>query len=205
MADVTVTEEETTQEQTTEENQTVTIEQFDTVMAANAELTKSIESLKKLQSGSDSKVTELQNLLKLKDEDSKTDAQKKEDRLRAVESELADSKAKTAYAENKGLATQMLIDADLKVPRSLDRLIGKNEEETIKFINDYIEDREDEHAADKDKEAKRNGRIVVDTTQKSQEKMSYEDMQALSDEQFNAIPTELVNKAMETALKRSKT
>jgi len=197
--EVTVTEEETTQEQT-EDNQTVTIEQFEEMQSMNSKLMETVEGLKKSQSGSDSKVTELQNQLKRKDDNSKSDEQKNTDAIAELKNEILKERTEKLHERYKGIVTQLLIDADLSVPRGIDRLIGTTEEETLNFVKDYIDDRNDEHAKAKDREAKKNGRRVVDTTQKSQEKMSYEDMQGLSDEQFNAIPKELVNKAMDAAL-----
>lgn len=198
MAGEKVSQGENTEEQ---EAQTVTIEQFE-------EMNKKYEDLIKIQSGSDKAVTELQKLLKQKEveieNEKKTAEQKLTDKMNEINERLDKSEKEKAYAVNKSLATQMLIDADLKVPRTLDRLIGANEDETVKFIKAYIEDRADDHASEKDKEAKKYGRKIVDTTQKSIEKMSYEDMVKLSDEKFNAIPQDLVNKAMNAALGATK-
>lgn len=187
-----------------QEAQTVTIEQFEAVTAQLEETNKMFEDLKRSQSGSDAAVTKLQKLLEQKDKEieneKKTLEQRTADEIAEIRAELQQEKAAKMYEHNKGLATQMLIDADLRIPRTLSRLIGKDEEETMANIQAYIEDRQDDNAKAKDKEAKKYGRKVVDTTQKTVEKMSYEDMANLSDEQFNAIPKDVVIKAMNAAL-----
>ena len=180
-----------------EEVRTVPIEQFE-------ELEKKFESLMKAQSGSDTKVTDLLRQMKQnaldRENEKKTADQINSDEIAELKKAIEQERIDKIYAVNKGLASQMLIDSDLKVPRTIDRLIGKNEEETLKYVKMYIEDRQEDHATAKDIEAKKYGRKVVDTTQKSVEKMSYEDMAKLSDEKFNAIPKELVDKAMDAAL-----
>lgn len=187
-----------------QEAQTVTIEQFEAVTAQLEETNKMFEDLKRSQSGSDAAVTKLQKLLEQKDKEieneKKTLEQRTADEIAEIRAELQQEKAAKMYEHNKGVATQMLIDADLRIPRTLSRLIGKDEEETMANIQAYIEDRQDDNAKAKDKEAKKYGRKVVDTTQKTVEKMSYEDMANLSDEQFNAIPKDVVIKAMNAAL-----
>lgn len=183
----------------------VTLEQFDALNKQLEESKKMFEDLKKAQSGSDKTVTQLQKLLEQKEKESqnerKTLEQRTADELAEMKAELAKERAEKIFVNNKSMATQMLIDADLRVPRTLDRLIGKDEEETKANIQAYIEDRQDDNASQKDKEAKRYGRKITDTTQKSIEKMSYEDMVNLSDEQFKAIPIDVVNKAMDAALR----
>ena len=139
-----------------------------------------------------------------REDEKKTNEQKNADAITELKAAIEQERTEKAYAVNKSLATQMLIDADLPVPKGIDRLVGKTEEETLKYVKDYIEDREAEHATAKDKEAKKYGRKVVDTTQKSVEKMSYEDMVQLPDEKFKAIPQELVNKAMDAALEKKR-
>ena len=182
------------------ENQTVTIKQFEELKTENAEVKKTLEDLKKTQSGSDRTNTELRNLLKLKDNEKKTNEQKNTDALAELAARLNKSDAATEHAENKNLATQMLNDAGLPIPRTFDRLIGKNEEETIKFVQDHIEDNKDADADAKDKTAKKFSRVVDVTKQKSIDKMSYQDMVKLSKEQFDKLPPEAVTKAMNAAL-----
>jgi len=189
-----------------EDKQTVTAEQFAELQLKNEETLKLVESLKKSQSGSDATVTKLQKLLEQKDKEreneKKTADQINADKLQEITNRLNDAETAKMYALNKGLATQMLIDADLRVPRTLDRLIGKDEEETKAIITAYIEDRQDDHATEKDLEAKKYGRQIVDTTQKSIEKMSYADMANLPQAKFDAIPKDIVVKAMNAALKK---
>ena len=194
-----------TGDQTTE-NQTVTAEQFAALQKQYEASQKMFEDLKKAQSGSDKTVTELQKLLAQKEKEREneklTNEEKNAKAIAELQAAIEQERSEKLYAVNKSLATQMLIDADLKVPRLLDRLIGKTEEETLKFVNDYIEDRQDDIATEKDIYAKNNGRKVVDTTLKSMDAMSYEDMVNLPQDKFDAIPKDVVTKAMNTALRR---
>ncbi len=182
------------------ENQTVTIKQFEELKTENAEVKKTLEDLKKTQSGSDRTNTELRNLLKLKDNEKKTNEQKNTDALAELAARLNKSDAATEHAENKNLATQMLNDAGLPIPRTFDRLIGKNEEETIKFVQNHIEDNKDADAQAKDKTAKKFSRVIDESNKKNIDKMNYQDMVKLSKEQFDKLPPELVTKAMNAAL-----
>lgn len=199
MSDVLVTEEVTTQEQT-EEKQTVTIEQFE-------ELTKKYESLMKTQSGSDAKVTDLLRQQKQEALDraneKKTLEQKNADELAALNERLNKSEAAEAYASNVILVRQKLTDAGLPVPRGINTLVGKTEEETLKYVEDYIADRQDEEANKNSKIAKKFSRVIDDTNKKSQEKMSWEDMNKLSRADYEELERnspELVRKTMEAAI-----
>jgi len=188
--------------------ETVTLEQFNELTAQLEESKKMFEDIKKAQSGSDKTVTELRKQLEQKEKDSinekKTLEQRTADEVAEMKKAFASERAEKIRAINESMARQMLVDADLRVPRTLSRLVGKDEEETRDNIQAYIEDRQDDNASNKDKEAKRYGRKITDTTGKSMEAMSYEDMAALSQEKFNAIPRDVVNKAMNAALNRSK-
>jgi len=160
------------------------------------------ETSEKLNSTFQSKFAEIK---KEKDEianSKKTESQKLADEVAEMKDAFAKERAEKIHAINESMARQMLVDADLRVPRTLSRLVGKDAEETKANIQAYIEDRQDDNASAKDKEAKKYGRKIVDTTQKTVEKMSYEDMAKLPDEQFNAIPKDVVTKAMNEALKK---
>ena len=160
------------------------------------------ETSDKLNSTFQSKFAEIK---KEKDEivnSKKTESQKLADEVAEMKEAFASERTEKIHAINESMARQMLIDADLRVPRTLSRLVGKDKEETISNIQSYIEDRQDDNASAKDKEAKKYGRKIVDTTQKTVEKMSYEDMANLPDEQFNAIPKDVVIKAMNLALSK---
>ena len=193
--------EEIVAEETTQESkkQTVTIEQF--------------EEMRKIQSGLDRTITDLQKQLKQKDEAVETAKKAAEEKEKSIEQRNAEmltkiterlnqAEAQKTYAENKSLATQLLVAKGLKVPRYIDRLIGKDDAETTAFINAYIDDWEDEHAASKDREAKSKGRKIEAPNMTTVDGMSYADMQALPTEEFNKLPTALVIKAMEAALKQ---
>lgn len=193
-------QEETTEDQKGEIPQTVTIEQFE-------ELTKKYESLMKTQSGSDAKVTDLLRQQKQEALDraneKKTLEQKNADELAALNERLNKSEAAEAYASNVILVRQKLTDAGLPVPRGINTLVGKTEEETLKYVEDYIADRQDEEANKNSKIAKKFSRVIDDTNKKSQEKMSWEDMNKLSRADYEELERnspELVRKTMEAAI-----
>jgi hypothetical protein len=190
----------------TEENQTVTAEQFGALQKQLEESQKMFEDLKKAQSGSDKTVTELQKLLKQKEQERANEKLTIEERnakeLAELRAAIEQERSEKLYIANESLAKQMLIDADIKVPRTISRLIGKTEEETLKYVEDYIADWQDREAEKKDIYAKKGGRKVVDTTLKSMDAMSYEDMANLPQEKFDAIPKDVVNKAMNAALRK---
>lgn len=140
--------------------QTVTIEQFEDLNTQLAESKKLFDDLKKAQSGADSKVTELQKLLKQKEEDEKTEEQKFADRLKGIENELESTKAEKQAAILKGLAIQLLSEKKITAPKYLDRLIGKDAEETEANIMEYIEERLALELSVADEFAKSNGRTV---------------------------------------------
>jgi hypothetical protein len=204
MADVIDNQDNSTEGQT----ETVTAEQFGALQKQLETLMAENEKTKKAQSGSDKANTELKKLLDQKEKERAneklTNEQKNAQAIAEMKTELEQERSEKLKVVNTSLAKQMIIDADLKVPRGINRLVGKTEEETIKFVEDYIADRQDEDATKKDIYAKKNGRKVVDTTLKSMDAMSYEDMAALSQEKFDAIPKDVVNKAMNAALNRSK-
>ena len=182
--------EETTQEQ--EENQTVTREQFDELNSQLEASNKMFEELKKAQSGSDRTVTELQNLLKQTkekaEEAGKTEKQKFADRMTAIETELAGEKAEKQKAILKGLAIQLLSDKKISAPKYLNRLIGKDAEETEANIMDYIEERLALELSVADEFAKNNGRRVQKTSGKGDMKtlddFTDDEIKSMSDAEF---------------------
>ena len=178
-------EEEVTQGEGNEEQevQTVTIEQFEELKTQYAESQKMFESLKKSQSGADSKVSELQKLLKQKEEEGKSEEQKFSDRLASVETELNNTKAEKQAAILKGVAIQLLGDKGIKAPKYLDRLIGKDAEETEANITEYIEERLSLELSIADEFAKNNGRTV----QKPKGKGDLKTIEEYSDEEIDAM------------------
>ena len=175
-----------------DDNQTVTREQFDELNAQLEASNKMFEELKKAQSGSDSKVTELQNLLKQTkekaEEAGKTEKQKFADRMTAIETELADEKSAKQKAILKGLAIQLLSDKKISAPKYLNRLIGKDAEETEANIMDYIEERLALELSVADEFAKNNGRRVQKTSGKGDMKtlddFTDDEIKSMSDAEF---------------------
>jgi hypothetical protein len=178
--EIVVTEGEGTEEQ---EVQAVTMEQFEELNAQLAESKKMFDDLKKAQSGADSKVTELQKLLKQKEEDGKTEEQKFADRVKSIEDELQATKAEKQAAVLKGLAIQMLSENKVSAPKYLDRLIGKDSEETEALIMDYIEERLALKLSVADEFAKNNGRTV----QRNKGKGDFKTLDDYSDAEIEAM------------------
>ena len=163
--------------------QTVTVEQFEELNTQLAESKKLFDDLKKAQSGSDNKVTELQKLLKQKEEDGKTEEQKFADRVKSIEDELNATKAEKQAAVLKGLAIQLLSDKKVSPPKYLDRLIGKDAEETETLIMGYIEERLALELSVADEFAKNNGRTI----QKNKGKGDFKTIDEYSDAEIEAM------------------
>jgi hypothetical protein len=183
-----VTEGESTEEQ---EVQTVTMEQFEELNSQLASSKKMFDDLKKAQSGADSKVTELQKLLKLKEEEGKSEEQKFADRVKSIEDELQATKAEKQAAVLKGLAIQLLSEKKVTPPKYLDRLIGQDAEETESLIMGYIEERLALELSVADEFAKSNGRTVQRNKGKGEFKTldDYSDaeIEAMSNSEFEKI------------------
>lgn len=173
------------QDESTEDQevQAVTLEQFEALKTRLAESKKMFDDLKKAQSGADSKVTKLQKLLELKEEEGKTEEQKFADRVKSIEDELQATKAEKQAAVLKGLAIQLLSDNKVSAPKYLDRLIGKDKEETNALIMDYIEERLALKLSVADEFAKTNGRTV----QRTKGKGDFKTIEEYSDEEIDAM------------------
>ena len=180
-----------------EEVQTVTIEQFEEMNTQLAESKKMFDDLKKAQSGSDNKVTELQKLLKQKEEDGKTEEQKFADRVKLIEDELESTKVEKQAAVLKGLAIQLLSEKKIKAPKYLDRLIGKDAEETEALIMGYIEERLALELSVADDFAKNNGRTV----QKNKGKGDFKTLDDYSDAEIEAMSSAEFQKVQDRSRK----
>jgi len=171
-----------TEDQNTE-TQAVTLEQFEALNKQLEESKKMFDDLKKAQSGSDNKVTELQKLLKQKEEAGKTEEQKFSERLAEIERERDQEKKERQKAVLKGLAIELLNEKKISAPKYLNRLIGDDEEETQALINDYIEERLSIELQTADEFAKKNGRKV----QKSKNTGDMKTLDDYSDEEIEAM------------------
>jgi hypothetical protein len=178
------------------ENETVTIEQFQALNTQLEESRAMFEKIKEAQSGSDKKVTELQQLLRQKQEEAaeanKTAEEKFADRMAAIESELERTKTEKQQAILKGLAVQLLGDKGIKAPKFLNRLIGQDAEETEALINDYIEERLEVELSVADKFAKDNGRKIQKST-----KGDFKTLDDYTDEELQKMPKDEFLKVQE--------
>jgi len=178
--EIVVTEGESTEEQ---EVKTVTLEQFAEVQKQNEEIQKLFDDLKKAQSGSDKAVTLLQQQLKQKEEEGKSEEQKFADRVTELENKNTATEAREQAAVLKGLAIQLLSEKKVSAPKYLDRLIGKDAEETETLIMAYIEERLALELSVADEFAKNNGRTV----QKNKGKGDFKTIDEYSDAEIEAM------------------
>lgn len=195
MADENLNPEEKTGEET---EQTVTYEQF-------VELQKRLDETKSAQSGSDRRVQELTELLKQREqaaaEEKKTSEEKMAERMAEIESQLQNERRDKQLALQRGVAVELLSEVGLKPPKYLDRLIGEDAETTEALIKEYIADKQAAVLQGKDEVAKKHGRVVTKTDPTGYGGMTYKEMSALSAGDFNKIPSEVVEQAMEAELK----
>ena len=177
-------------DQKAEENvETVTRVQFEQMKAQSEEIAKQFDALKKSQSGADSKVSELQKLLKLKEEEGKSEEEKFADRIKAIETELQSEKQAKQQAILKGVAISLLGEKGLKPPKYLDRLIGKDAQETEGNINGYIEERLELELSIADNFAKNNGRTITKSKGdvKTMDDYSDAEISAMSNAEFEKV------------------
>jgi len=163
--------------------ETVSIEQFQ-------ELQRQFAETKKAQSGSDKTVTELKKLLlereKEADEASKTSEEKFAERIKALEVDKEQAIAEKLKADQRSLAIQLLNDKGIKAPGYLNRLLGKDAEETEALITEYMEERLSVELSVADKFAKDNGRKVNKgkTDVKTLDDYSDEEIDSMSQAEF---------------------
>jgi septal ring factor EnvC (AmiA/AmiB activator) len=197
MADEQTTQAAGTEEHEEEQEQTVTAEQFE-------ELKRQLEETRKAQSGSDRTVAELRKQLEQKEKEAETAEQsameKAQERIAEIEQRLQQAEREKQLATQRNIATKLLSDEGLKAPSFLDRLIGDSEEETEAAVKEYIEALNQTKLSAADEFARKNGRKVTDTEQKGWSGMTYKQMAQLSPEEFNKIPSEVVEKAMKSEL-----
>ncbi len=177
-------------DQKAEENvETVTRVQFEQMKAQSEEIAKQFDALKKSQSGADSKVSELQKLLKLKEEEGKSEEEKFADRIKAIETELQSEKQAKQQAILKGVAISLLGEKGLKPPKYLDRLIGSDAQETEENINGYIEERLELELSIADNFAKNNGRTITKSKGdvKTMDDYSDAEISAMSNAEFEKV------------------
>ena len=180
------------------EEQTVTYEQF-------IQLQKKLDETKSAQSGSDRRVQELTELLKQREQaaenDKKSADEKSAERMAAIEQKLADAEREKKLAMQRSVAMELLSEVGLKSPKFLDRLIGEDAETTQALVKDYIEDKQASVLQGKDEVARAHGRTVTKTDPTGYGGMTYQQMQALPDAEFNKIPSSVVEQAVEAELK----
>ena len=180
------------------EEQTVTYEQF-------IQLQKKLDETKSAQSGSDRRVQELTELLKQREQaaenDKKSADEKSAERMAAIEQKLADAEREKKLAMQRSVAMELLSEVGLKAPKFLDRLIGEDAETTKALVKEYIEDKQASVLQGKDEVARAHGRTVTKTDPTGYGGMTYQQMQALPDAEFNKIPSSVVEQAVEAELK----
>lgn len=181
-----------------ETKQAVTIEQLD-------ELKKQLEETRKAQSGSDRTVQELRKALEQKEREmqdsEKTWQQKLEEQIGDISSKLQAAEKDKALATQRSAAIELLSAEGLKAPKFLDRLIGDDPEATEALVLEYIEDKKSARLEGRGEFAKENGRKPTSADSSGFGGMTYKEMVSLPQNEFAKIPQDVVDKAMETALK----
>ena len=182
MSDEKDIQDESTEDQK-EEKQAVTIEQLEKLQAQ-------LEETKKAQSGSDRTVKELQDKLKQREldaaDDKKTAAEKFADRLATLEKDKLQAEEDKLKANQKSLAMGLLNDKGIKAPAYLNRLLGKDDEETEAKIEEYIKEKLEDQLAIADQFARNNGRKVNKgkTDVKTLDDYTDEEIDSMSQEEF---------------------
>jgi membrane-associated HD superfamily phosphohydrolase len=168
-------------------------------------LQKQLEETRSAQSGSDRRVQELTKLLeqreKAAEEEKKTAEEKMAERMADIENQLQAERRDKQLALQRSVAVELLSEVGLKPPKYLDRLIGEDAETTEALIKEYIADKQAAVLQGKDEVAKKHGRVVTKTDPTGYGGMTYKEMSALSPGEFNKIPSEVVEAAMEAELK----
>lgn len=184
-------------EEVQEEVQTVTAEQFE-------DLKKQLEETKRAQSGSDRTVAELRKQLeqaeRAKSEAEKSAEEKMAERLASIEKKLEQAETDKARLSQRSAAIERLTNEGLKAPKYLDRLIGRDDEETQELIDAYIEEKKADALNANAEYAKTHGRKVYDTKPSTWDGLTYKDLQAMPTEEFNRVPTEIIDKLTNAAL-----
>lgn len=184
-------------EEQAEQKQTISAEEF-------ATLQKQLEETRKAQSGSDRTVQELKELLKQREQEAeeqkKSAEEKMAERIEALESRAKSAEREKQIALQRSVAVEMLSEVGLKAPKYLDRLIGQDAEETEALIKEYIADKQATKLEGKDEVAKKHGRTVTKTEEQGYGGMSYAELAALPEAEFNKVPSDIVDKAMESEL-----
>lgn len=169
-------------------------------------LQKQLEETKSAQSGSDRRVQELTELLKQREqaaaEEKKTAEEKMAERMADIEKQLQAERRDKQMALQRSVAVELLSEVGLKPPKYLDRLIGEDAETTEAMIKEYIADKQAAVLQGKDEVAKKHGRVVTKTDPTGFGGMTYKEMSALPAGEFNKIPSEVVEQAMEAELKQ---
>ena len=185
-----VNQDEGTEELTPEQFQA----KFTEIQKQMAEKDRLLEEIKKAQSGSDKRVTELTEALKQKEADAdnakKSAEEQFAERVANLEKENAEAKRKALEAEQRSLAISLLNDKGLKPPTFLQRLVGANDEETEKAITDYIEAIEQTKKSVAEEFAKKHGRTIVDGGKPragTLDDYSDEELKRLTDEEFQKV------------------
>lgn len=164
--------------------QTVTAEQF-------AELQRKLEATVSAQSGSDKRVRELTKALNEARAEKEAVVKTETERLAELEKKWQAAEQDASHQRLKAFARGLLDEASIKPPRYFDRLIGDDEEETKKWVLDFVED-EKARTADRNKEFDRaNGRTV--SGPEKDVASTWDNLQNMSEDQLGQMdPKEIV-------------
>lgn len=173
--------------------ETVTAEQFQ-------KLQEKLDATISAQSGSDRKVAELTEALRVANEAKANTRKTSEERIIELEKKAQQSEAKALRSQLKTVARGILDEAELKPPAYFDRLIGNDEAETRDLIGTYIEDEKQKQISRNKKFDADHGRILEEPTREVP--TSYEKLQEMSEDQLSRLGKDAIADVIRQSMKK---
>ncbi len=169
------------------------------IEAATVDLKKEYQGI---QSGLQRKVNEAEESARQKELEGKTVEEQLMARVGALEETNTESASDLHHERMKAKGREILDEASIKPPTYFDRLIGKDEEETVKLVTDFVEEQQGRDA-ERNKEYDRNhGRIVGGGTADAPDawaklgELTEQQLQALGPKEVVRLTREALDKAV---------
>ena len=150
-----------------------------------AELQKKLDAITATQSGSDRKVQELTAALTAAKAEKETVAKTDAERIAELEHKADAAESAAARERLRTYARSLLDDASIKPPRYFDRLIGNDEEETKKWVLDFVEEEKERTAERNQQHDSSNGRVVTGPEKKLPD--TWEALSQMSEEELTRL------------------
>ena len=155
----------------------------------NDRVTAATENLKKeyqgIQSGLQRKVNETEEAARLKELEGKTLEEQLMARVGALEDTNKQSASDLHHERMKAKGREILDEASIKPPVYFDRLIGKDEEETVKLVTDFVEEQKARDAERNMQYDRTHGRTVAGSQVDPPD--SWAKLNDMTDEQLKAM------------------